>query len=631
MKEDPPMSARRIVPALGAAACLLTALTACAGGSTAAGSSSATDLTVVYANQVTTIDPVQAVQAEVDNIIASLLYDPLVTYNSKDELVGVIAGSFTTEPGATAVDITLRPGLKFHDGSPVTAADVKFTIERDLAVNSGVASYLAGYKSMTVSSPTSFTVHLSAPDSFFMRELSKVYILNSKLVSAHEGADHGQGWLAGHDAGSGPYTLGATHTLADVTVNRWAGYFAFDKTEPTSMELKEVDQSSTEAADLRDGTANIALKLSSADAQAVDGKSGVTTAWINSGLTEYMWMNPNVGPTSNVKVREALQDVYNYEGGLKAVWNGKGTTLSGILPSTMTCQPADPAYAQHLTTAKTLLKQVGVTTLTLRYQPALTEFTQEATLFQSDLKSIGVTLQLAGISLLIMVVIAVPAAVASGLRRRHVSDTVIRGGVVVAAGLPTFWLALVAQLLLATDLRLFPISGTFGPHVSVPTVTGMSVVDALLAGSPAIFASGLYHLLLPATVLALPFTAQLYRALRTEIIKVTQAEFIDAARAKGLSTTRLVTRHVLPNASGPAITILGATVAMMIGSAILVESVFGLDGIGAYLTNAVDNDDRFAVIGGVLVIGAIIVAISFLVDLVQLARDPRLRAAAAVS
>jgi peptide/nickel transport system substrate-binding protein len=396
-------AARRLMPALGAAACLITALSACAGGATADGgsgpasTSTASDLTVVYANQVTTIDPVQAVQAEVDTI-ASLIYDPLVTYNSQDQLVGVIAKSFTTEPGATKVDITLRPGLKFHDGSPVTAQDVEFTIERDLAVNSGVASYLAGYKSMTIHSATSFTINLSAPDSFFLRELSKVYILNAALVEKHEGTDHGQGWLSDHDAGSGPYTLGTVSTLADVTVNRWTSYFAYDKTEPASMEIKEVDDSSTEAADLRDGSANIALKLSSADAEAVNGKDGVTTAWINSGLTEYMWMNPNEGATKNVKVRQALQMVYDYAGGLTAVWDGKGSTLSGILPSTMTCQPTLPGYGQNLTEAKTLLKQAGVTTLTLRYQPALAEFTQEATLFQSELKQAGVTLNLVPIT-----------------------------------------------------------------------------------------------------------------------------------------------------------------------------------------------------------------------------------------
>ncbi len=251
---------------------------------------------------------------------------------------------------------------------------------------------------MTIHSPTSLTINLSAPNSFFLRELSKVYILNSKLVTAHEGTDHGQGWLADHDAGSGPYTLGAAHTLADVTVNRWPEYFAYDQPSRPACEIKEVDGSSTEAADLRDGTANIALKLSSADAEAVSGKDGVATAWINSGLTEYMWMNPNSGATSDIRVRQALQMVYDYEGGLKAVWDGKGTTLSGILPSTMTCQPTSPAYAQNLTGAKDLLKQAGVTALTLRYQPALAEFTQEATLFQSDLKQIGVTLNLVPIT-----------------------------------------------------------------------------------------------------------------------------------------------------------------------------------------------------------------------------------------
>ena len=142
---------------------------------------------VVHANQVATIDPIQSVQAETDTI-ANLLYDPLVTYNNKNELVGVIAKTFTTEPGANAVSIELHPGVTFHDGSPVTAADVKFTIERDLAVNSGAASYLAGYSSTTITSPTSLTINLSAPNAFFLRQLSKIYILNSKLVTANEGA-----------------------------------------------------------------------------------------------------------------------------------------------------------------------------------------------------------------------------------------------------------------------------------------------------------------------------------------------------------------------------------------------------------------------------------------------------------
>jgi peptide/nickel transport system substrate-binding protein len=90
--------------------------------------------------------------------------------------------------------------------------------------------------------------------------------------------------------------------------------------------------------------------------------------------------------------------VYDYQGGLKAVWDGKGEAVSGILPATMPCQPSLPGYSQNLAQAKTLLSQAGVTTLTLRYQPALAQFTQEATLFQSNLKQIGVTLKLVPIT-----------------------------------------------------------------------------------------------------------------------------------------------------------------------------------------------------------------------------------------
>ena len=236
------------------------------------------------------------------------------------------------------------------------------------------------------------------------------------------------------------------------------------------------------------------------------------------------------------------------------------------------------------------------------------------------------TLQLTLVALVLMILIAVPMATVSAFRRRRGADMVVRAGVVVASGLPTFWLALVAQLLLASRWGLLPISGTFSPHRGVTRVTGMSVVDAALAGSPTLVVDGLYHLLLPALVLALPFTAQLFRALRTEMITVLDSDFMDAVRAKGVSSRRLILRHLLPNASGPAITVIGATVAMMIGSAVLVESVFGLNGIGGYLTTAVANSDRFAVIGGVLVIGVVIVVLSLIVDVLQLIRDPRLRA-----
>jgi ABC-type dipeptide/oligopeptide/nickel transport system permease component len=241
------------------------------------------------------------------------------------------------------------------------------------------------------------------------------------------------------------------------------------------------------------------------------------------------------------------------------------------------------------------------------------------------------TIQLVLVAMVMMIVIAVPMAVFSALHRNRGSDSAVRVAVVLSAGLPTFWLALILQYLLATRLAWFPISGALAPHILVHRVTGLTLVDTLLAGDPSAFVSGLYHLLLPGLVLALPFTGQLYRTLRTDLVAVLDAEYIDAARAKGVPQAALVRRHLLPNALGSAITVIGATFGMMIGAAVLVESVFGLNGIGAYLINAVANSDRLAVVGAVLVIGVVVVASSFVVDLVQLVRDPRLRAAQVAS
>jgi peptide/nickel transport system permease protein len=240
-------------------------------------------------------------------------------------------------------------------------------------------------------------------------------------------------------------------------------------------------------------------------------------------------------------------------------------------------------------------------------------------------QALPATLQLVAVAMLIMVVLAVPAAVFSSLRRDEGADSAVRAAVVFTAGLPTFWLALIVQYVLSTSLGWFPISGELAPHASLLRITGLTLVDALLEGNPAAFGDGLYHLLLPGIVLALPFTGLLYRTLRTELVEVLGREFIDAARASGAPAARLMWRHVLPNAAGPAITVIGATFAMMIGAAVLVESVFGLNGVGAYLTNAVANSDRLAVVGGVLVIGVVVVASSFAVDVLQLVRDPRLR------
>ncbi|MEU5845723.1 ABC transporter permease [Saccharopolyspora shandongensis] len=231
------------------------------------------------------------------------------------------------------------------------------------------------------------------------------------------------------------------------------------------------------------------------------------------------------------------------------------------------------------------------------------------------------TAELVLLALLLALLVALPAATFAALRHGAVSRILV----VITAGLPTFWLGLLLQWLLGTKLEMLPISGRFSAGVEVPTRTGMAMLDALLAGDLYAFYDALQHFVLPASVLAVPVAAQLFRLLRAELLTVLAREHITVARAKGVPVRRLVRGHAVPNAMGPVLTLTGIEVGILVGSAVLVESIFGLSGVGAYLQNAVEQRDVFAVLGTVTAIGVLVVLANLVTDVVQLVRDPRLR------
>jgi peptide/nickel transport system permease protein len=237
------------------------------------------------------------------------------------------------------------------------------------------------------------------------------------------------------------------------------------------------------------------------------------------------------------------------------------------------------------------------------------------------------TLELVVLATIIMVSVVVPAAVAAAVHRGRPRDVGTRLGLLAAASLPTFWLALELQYLLGSKLGILPISGRLSRSMVVAPVTGSTILDSLIAGNAAAAWNAVQHLLLPAIALMLPFAGQLFRALRAELVAVLGRDHITVAVATGMPMSLLLRRHALPNAAGPALTVLGIEFGNMVAAAVLVEGVFGLNGLGSYLTTAVAQKDTFAVLSGVLVVGVVVVLTNFAVDLVQLARDPRLRAA----
>lgn len=197
-------------------------------------------------------------------------------------------------------------------------------------------------------------------------------------------------------------------------------------------------------------------------------------------------------------------------------------------------------------------------------------------------------------------VLAIPLALVAALRRGRLSDQLIRGSLVVALGIPSFWLGILLVTFVALRTGWFP-SGGYGEGLF----------------------GHLWHLFLPALTLAVSFLAVVVRSLRASLFEVLESDYVALARLKGISRPRLITHHLLRNALNPALTILGLNLSYLLGTSVIVESVFAINGIGNTLVSAILARDFLVVQGIALTFGILVIVITLLVDLVRLALDPR--------
>lgn len=235
------------------------------------------------------------------------------------------------------------------------------------------------------------------------------------------------------------------------------------------------------------------------------------------------------------------------------------------------------------------------------------------------------TIELVALAMVINLTVGVPLGVWAAARHQGRTDHSIRLLAIFCGALPTFWLAMIAQSVVGQKLGWVPISGVATVGVEVPRSTGFLTVDSLLAGDMVAFSDALAHLILPAAVLAIPFMSFVIRVVRSSMITALEADHVAAARAKGAPERTILLQHGLRNAVAPVSTLIGLQVGWMLGGAVLVETVFSRPGFGSYLTQAVAHKDTFAVLGMVLVVGILVTFVGLLVDLLQLAADPRVR------
>lgn len=275
-----------------------------------------------------------------------------------------------------------------------------------------------------------------------------------------------------------------------------------------------------------------------------------------------------------------------------------------------------PVHVQYVVFLGRVLR-LDLGTSTVTFQPVVNDLS----------RVLGSTMELVFFAMIINLAIGIPAAIFAAHRRGSLFDGTSRVAAVIFGGMPIFWLALVLQYLLGSVWQVLPISGQQSFGVGAPALFGIPTLDALLAFDLVAFFDALYHIILPAGVLSVMFSAQIFRALRASLLGVLKSDFIMAVHAKGGGSNRMLFRHALPNSLNPVLTLAGTHAGLMIGAAVLVETVFARRGIGAYMFNAVAQKDSFAVLGCVLFIGFMVCLINLAVDLAQLVLDPRIRAA----
>ena len=215
------------------------------------------------------------------------------------------------------------------------------------------------------------------------------------------------------------------------------------------------------------------------------------------------------------------------------------------------------------------------------------------------------TLSLALLAVGVAMLIGVPSGLAAAVWRGRWIDQWVSTLAMLGASMPSFWMGLLLSQLLAVGLGWFPVSGYGAPDAS--------------------WAQRLHHLLLPALVLGMLNSALITRFTRAAMLDILGEDYIRTARAKGLPEVRVILLHALRNALVPILTVLGLTLALMIGGAVVTETVFNLPGLGNLVVRAVLRRDYPVIQGALLAIAGVYVLINGVIDLLYLWVDPRVR------
>jgi len=235
------------------------------------------------------------------------------------------------------------------------------------------------------------------------------------------------------------------------------------------------------------------------------------------------------------------------------------------------------------------------------------------------------TFELSIFAIIIASLIGIFAGIISSVKRGSFIDYLTMTIALFGVSMPVFWLGIMLMLIFGVWFNILPISGRLDVGINLTRITNFILLDSLLTLNFHAFFDAIKHLILPSIALSTIPMAFIARITRSSMLDILNKDYIRTARAKGLKENIVVYRHALKNAFIPIITSVGTEFALLLGGAILTETVFAWPGIGRYIVGAVSSRDYPVVQGSIIFIAFLVCFVNLIVDILYAFIDPRIR------
>ncbi|WP_026907946.1 ABC transporter permease [Paucisalibacillus globulus] len=241
------------------------------------------------------------------------------------------------------------------------------------------------------------------------------------------------------------------------------------------------------------------------------------------------------------------------------------------------------------------------------------------------LHKLPATIELAVFAMIVAIIVGVIAGVIAAVKQYSWFDNMSMTAALFGVSMPIFWLGLMMIWLFSVTFDILPPSGRLSTGVELHTITNFYLLDSILTGNWLAFKDSFSHLLMPGLALATIPMAIIARMTRSSMLEVMRQDYIRTANAKGLKKTLIVFQHALKNASLPVLTVIGLQFGLLLGGAVLTETIFSWPGIGRYVYLAVLGRDYPVVQSTILIIAIIFVLVNLITDILYKYLDPRIK------